>query len=102
MGSEGYEDIGHHTAVTSQDGWLKAWNKYCGIALDGEDWCEVQHGRLTITPDGTGKKKNIVQLTFMTSLTRLIPRVINCHSNAFASSAKTWTTSFNFSFTIVH
>ena len=29
----------------------------CGIALDGEDWCDVRHGRLIITPDGTGKEE---------------------------------------------
>ena len=35
MGSEGMEDIGlgRHTLVTSQNEWLKAWNKYRGIAL---------------------------------------------------------------------
>ena len=51
MGSEGLEDIIR---------WREAWDKYRGIALDGEDWCDVRHGRLIITPDGTGKKKNIV------------------------------------------
>ena len=60
-GSEELGDIRRHTVVTSlclQNGWLKAWNKYRGIALDGEDWCDMRHGRLIITPDG--KKKNIV------------------------------------------
>ena len=79
MGSEGLQDIGRHTVVTSQNGWLKAWNKYRGIALDGEDWCDVRHGRLIVTPDRIGKKKNIVCLIFMASLVRLIPHVINCH-----------------------
>ena len=62
MGSEGVEDIRRHTVITSQNGWLKAWNKYKyrGIALDGEYRCYVRHGRLTITPDGIGKRKNIV------------------------------------------
>ena len=55
MGSEGLEDIRRHTVVTSQNGWLKAWNKYRWIALDGEDRCDVRHGRLIITPDGIGK-----------------------------------------------
>ena len=36
MGSEGMEDIRRHTVVTSQNGWLKAWNKYRWISLDGE------------------------------------------------------------------
>ena len=62
MGSEGSEDIKRHTIVSSQNGLLKAWNKYCGIALDGEDWCHVRHGRLIITPDGIGKKKNTVMI----------------------------------------
>ena len=44
MGSEGLEDIRRHAVVTSQHGWLKAWNKYRGIARDGEDWCDVGHG----------------------------------------------------------
>ena len=37
MGSDGVEDLRCHTVVTSQNGWLKAWNKSRGIALDGED-----------------------------------------------------------------
>ena len=79
MGSEVLEDIGRHTVVTSQNGWLKAWNKYGGIALDGEDWCNVRHGRLIVTPGGIGKKN--CSLIFMESLIQLIP-------TAFASSAK--------------
>ncbi len=81
MGSEGLEDIGRHTVIglTSQNGWLKACR---GIALDGEDWCDVRHGRLIITPDGIGKQNSLI---FVSSL---IPRVLHCHSNAFASSAK--------------
>ena len=56
------QTLGRHTVVglPSQHEWLKAWNKYRGIALDGEDWCDVRHGRLIVTPDGIGKKKNIV------------------------------------------
>ena len=41
-------------------------------------------------------------LIFMSSLIRLIPLAIDCHSNAFASSAKSWITSSKFSFAIVH
>ena len=44
MGSEGLEDIRRHTIVTSHNGWLVAWNKYRGIELDGEYWCDVRHG----------------------------------------------------------
>ena len=29
-----------------------------GIALDGENWCEVLNGQLIITPDGTTKEEN--------------------------------------------
>ena len=58
MGSECLEDIIHHTVVTSQNGWLRTWNKYRGIAPDGEDWCDMRHGRQIVTPDG--KKKTIV------------------------------------------
>ena len=85
-------------STTSQNGWQKAGNTYCGIALDGGDWCGVRHGRLIITLDGIGKKKNIV-LILMSSLIR---HVITCHSNAFASWAKSWITSSNFSYAIVH
>ena len=83
------------------EGWLKAWNKSRGIALDGEDLCHVRHGRLIITPDEIGKKKNIL-FDFLSSLIRLIRHAINYHSNAFASSAKSWITSSKFSFAIVH
>ena len=30
------------------------------IALDGEDWCDVRHGRLIITPDGTVKEEEAI------------------------------------------
>ena len=99
MGSEGLEDVRHHTVVTSQHGWLKAWNKYRGIALNAEGRCDVRHGRLILTPDGIGKQNGLI---FMSSLIRLITHVMHCHSNAFASSAKSWITSFKFSFAIVH
>ena len=59
MGSEGVEDQRCHTAVTSQNGCLKAWSESRGkhgIALDGEDWYDVRHGRLIVTPDGTAKE----------------------------------------------
>ena len=46
MGSEGVEDQRRHTALTSQNG-----------RLDGEDWYDVRHGRLIITPDGTAKEE---------------------------------------------
>ena len=84
--------IRRHTVVTSQHGWLNAWNKYLGIALNGEGWCVVRHGRLIITPDGIGNQNSLIS---MSSLIRLIPHIIHCHSNAFASSAKSWITSFN-------
>ena len=58
MGREGLEYIIHHTVVTSHNGWLITGNTYRGIVLDGEDWCDVRHGRLIITPDG--KKNTIV------------------------------------------
>ena len=99
LGSECFEDIRRHTVVTSQNGWLKAWNKYRGIALDGEDWCDMRHGLLIITPGGIGKKNSLI---FVSSLIRLIPHVIHCHSNVFVSSAKSWITSFEFSLAIVH
>ena len=53
MGSERLEDITRHTVPGSDitNGWLKAWNKYRGIALDAEDLFDVQLGRLIITPD---------------------------------------------------
>ena len=59
MGSKGVEDQRRHTAVTSQNGRLKAWSETREkhrIALDGEDWYDVQHGRLIITPDGTAQE----------------------------------------------
>ena len=85
--------------VTSQNGWLKAWNRYCGIALDGEDWCDVRHGRLITIPDGIGNKKNIHWSCDIQVITQsTIRHVITCHSNAFASSAKYWITSSKFSF----
>ena len=59
MGSEGLEDIGRHTVVTSQNGWLKAWRKYRGTALDGEDYCDERHGRMGVTPDGIGNMDTI-------------------------------------------
>ena len=46
MGSEGVEDQRRHIIVTSQNGCLKAWSESQekhGIALDGEDWYDVQH-----------------------------------------------------------
>ena len=60
MGSEGFDDIRRHAVKTSRNGWLKAWNKYRGIALGGEDRGGVRHGWLIIPSDGIGKKKNIV------------------------------------------
>ena len=59
MGSEDVEDQRRHTAVTSQNGRLKARSESRGthgIALDGDDRCDVQHGRLIITPDGTARR----------------------------------------------
>ena len=43
------------------DNWyLKAWNKFRWIhriALDVDDWYDVWHGRLIVTPDGTAKEE---------------------------------------------
>ena len=60
MGSDGGEDQRRHTAVTSQNGCLKAWSESRGthwIVLDGEDWYYVPHGRLIFTPDGIAKEE---------------------------------------------
>ena len=60
MGSEGVEDQRRHTAVTSQNGRLKAWSESQEkhrIVLDGEDWCDARYRRLIITPDGTAKEE---------------------------------------------
>ena len=62
MGSEGVEDQRRHTAVPSHNGCMKAWSESRGkhgIALDGEDWCDVRHRRLIITPDGTAKEEEV-------------------------------------------
>ena len=56
MGSESVEDQRRHTAVTSQNGCLKAWSESRGkhrIALDGEGWYDVQ---MIIIPDGNAKE----------------------------------------------
>ena len=50
-----------HTVATSQNGWVEVWNKSFGtrgMALDGEDLCDMLHGRLIITPDGTTKEED--------------------------------------------
>ena len=60
MRSECVEDCRCHTVITSHNGCLKAWSESRGkhgIALDGEDWYHVRHGRLIITPDGTATEK---------------------------------------------
>ena len=39
---------------------MKAWSESRGthgIALNGEDWYDVRHGRLIITPDRTAKEE---------------------------------------------
>ena len=59
-GKDGVEDLRRHATVTSRNGCLKAWSESRGkhgIALDGEDWFDVRHGRLIITPDGTAKEE---------------------------------------------
>ena len=41
-------------------GWVERWKKSRvtrGITLDGEDWCDVLHRRLVITPDRKGKER---------------------------------------------
>ena len=58
MGSNGKEDIIHHTVATSQHGCVEVWMKsqgILGIVLDGENLCGMLHGRLIITPDETRK-----------------------------------------------
>ena len=68
-------DLRCHTLVTSQNGYLKAWNKSRGtrgIVLDGEDWCDVRHGRLIITPDGTTKEIGMVKLCGMVELSSFL------------------------------
>ena len=53
------EDQIHHTTATSRNGCLKTWSKSRvthKIALNGEDWYDLRHGRLIITPDGTAKE----------------------------------------------
>ena len=62
MGSDGVEDLIRHTVATctSQTGWLKAWNKSRRFVLDGEDWCDVRHEQLIITPGVTVKEEVII------------------------------------------
>ena len=51
------EDQRRHT---SQSECPKAWSESRGkhrIALDGEGWYDVRHGRLIITPDGTAEEE---------------------------------------------
>ena len=55
-GKQGAEDQRHHTVETSQSGWAEVWKQSCGIVLDGENWCEVLHGRLIVTRDETMKQ----------------------------------------------
>ena len=65
------EDQIRHTAVTSQNGRLKARSesrRKHGIALDGEDWYDVQHGRLIITPDGTAKEEEVSSLSLFQAM----------------------------------
>ena len=60
MGSERVEAQRRHTTVTSQNVCMKTWSKSRGthgIALNGEDWYDVRHGRLIITPDVTAKER---------------------------------------------
>ena len=60
MGSESVEDQIRHTAVASQNGCLKAWSESRGthgVALKGENWYDVRHGRLIIIPGGTAKEE---------------------------------------------
>ena len=60
MGSEGVADQRRHAEITSQHGCLKTWIESRGkhwIALDGEYWYDLRHGRLIITPDGTTKEE---------------------------------------------
>ena len=57
------EDQRRHTTATSRNGYMEAWSESRGthgIALNGEDWCDVRDGRLTITPDGTVKEEQLV------------------------------------------
>ena len=96
MGNKGFEDILHHTIV----GCLKSWNKYRGIALDGEERCDVQHGWLVSSLLLMGyREEEGHSLIFVPSL---IPDVIHYHSNTFGRSATYWVTSYKFSFAKVH
>ena len=49
----------HNSNITE---WMsETWSKSRGthkIALNGEDWYDVQHGRLIITRDGTAKEES--------------------------------------------
>ena len=65
MGSDGVEDLRHRTVTTSQNGWVEVWTKSHGtrgITPCGENWCEVLHGRLIITTDGTVKKQDLFSI----------------------------------------
>ena len=45
----------HQTVATSRNGLAEVWKKSRGtrmIALDGENWCKVLRGRLTVIPEG--------------------------------------------------
>ena len=58
MVNDGVEDLRRHRVATSQNKWLKAWNKSRGLA--GSCYMEkigrCAQGRLIITPDGTAKE----------------------------------------------
>ena len=60
MGSDGVGELIRHTVAKYQKGYVKAWNKSRGnngIALHGEDWCDVRFGRVIIIPDGTATEE---------------------------------------------
>ena len=44
---------------------MEAWNKARVIALDGENWCKVLHGRLVAIPGGTAKEDEMINLLLM-------------------------------------
>ena len=58
MGIDDVEELRHHAVATSQNGWVEVGKKSRGIALDGQNRCELLRWRLVIIPDGTAKEEN--------------------------------------------
>ena len=51
MGSDGVDDLRR----SNNTKWIAESMEQ--ITLDGEDWYDVRHGRLIITPDGVAKEE---------------------------------------------